>query len=201
MPALLKLTLRSIMNSIFTLKQPLKSIMWPAENRLFREILLVILGIAFLGLSAQIVIPLQPVPLTFQSAAVIFLSMVYGSRLGSYTLLGYLGAGVIGLPVFADMSFGMHVLIGPTAGYLVGFVIAAFVGGMLAQRGWARHSMSAFIAAILSASIIFTCGVSVLSLFVGFQQAIVLGLLPFIMTEVMKLFAVALVVPRFWKKM
>lgn len=187
------------MNQLFTLNKPLRSVLWPVQQKMVREMVLVLLGIVLIALSAQFVIPLKPVPLTFQSSMVVLLGMVYGMRLGVLTLLGYLIAGGIGLPVFADLSSGISPLFGPTAGYLAGFVPAALLGGFLAQRGFANHVLSAFVAAVLSATVIFFFGILVLAKFVGFSSAFTLGLMPFIVTEPLKLLAVALIVPCFWK--
>lgn len=179
------------------------SLAWstPYQNRsLFRETLLVLAGIVLLALSAQCVIPLQPVPLTFQSAFVVLLGMTYGSRLGVITVLSYLLVGTLGLPVFESLSGGAHVLIGATSGYLFGFIPAVFLGGFLTERGFAKNIFTAFIAAMLSASVIFFFGLFVLTKMIGLHQAIAFGLLPFVMTEPLKLFAVALIIPNLWKK-
>lgn len=187
------------MDSIFSLNNPLRSILWSAQNKLTRDILLILCGIAILGLSAQCVVPLKPVPLTFQSATVVFIGMIYGARLGAFTILGYLLAGSLGIPVFADMASGFTHFFGATAGYLVGFIPAAMLGGFLAQRGWGRTAIGTFLAACLSASVIFTFGLLVLSRFVGWHDAFTLGLAPFVVTEPMKLLAISLVIPKFWK--
>lgn len=173
------------------------SIFWPKEQRLFRETILVAMGVFLLALSAQFVIPFKPVPLTFQSACVILLGMTYGKRLSGLTVISYLLLGALGLPLFAHFSSGLN--IGPTTGYLLGFLPAAFLGGWLAEKGFAKNSLRAFLAALLSASIIFIFGISFLANWVGFHQAIILGLMPFIVTEPLKLLAVALIVPRCWK--
>lgn len=179
---------------------PLQSIFWPRENHWLKQGLLVIAGVMVLAIASQLSIPLVPVPLTFQSATVILIGMAYGPRYGTSVIATYWLAGICGLPVFADFSAGPAVFIGPTGGYLLGFLPAAFLSGYLAQTGWARYRISSFIAAILSASIIFLLGVTVLSRFVGWHQAILLGVMPFIISEPIKLLAAALIVPRFWKK-
>lgn len=176
-----------------------QSIILPNQSRLIRDSLLVLIGIIFLSLSAQLVIPLQPVPLTFQSAMVVMLGMLYGSRLGAFSVLGYLILGGIGLPLFAGLSGGLGVFTGATAGYLFGFLPAAIVGGFLAEKGFAKNILSAFLSAILSVSIIFFFGLLVLAKFVGWQHAFDFGLAPFVVTEPLKLLVVALVVPRCWK--
>ncbi|EKD54903.1 MAG: hypothetical protein ACD_60C00035G0003 [uncultured bacterium] len=188
------------MNTLFTLNYPLHSILWARESRLIKEILLILGGVILLALSAQCVIPLKPVPLTFQSATVVLLGMIYGARLGFLTLLTYLIVGGMGLPLFAELSSGWTPFTGATGGYLVGFLPAALLGGFLTQQGFGRNIFSAFVATLLSASVIFMLGVLVLSHFVGFKNAILLGVTPFILTEPLKLLAVAFIVPSFWKK-
>lgn len=179
--------------------QPLKSIFWSVQKKRSLELFWIVSGIAFLALSAQIVIPLQPVPLTLQSAMVILLSMVYGFRLSLFTVLGYIILGTAGLPIFAGMSSGLGVFTGATAGYLVGFLIAAGVTGFLAEKGYAKNLLSSFLTALLGTSIIFTSGVFVLSHFVGWDKAFLLGVAPFVLTEPLKLLAISLIVPRCWK--
>jgi biotin transport system substrate-specific component len=159
----------------------------------------VIFGALTLALASQLSIPLAPVPLTFQSATVILLGMVYGPRYGAAIVGTYLTAGILGLPVFADFSFGMHTFMGPTGGYLLGFLPAAYLSGWLAEKGCARNVILSFMAAIASASFIFLLGILQLSQFIGMQQAIALGLMPFIITETIKLFCVALVSPYAWQ--
>lgn len=187
------------MNNLFACNQPLKSIFWTVQKRRSLDLLCIISGIFFLALSAQIVIPIQPVPLTLQSATVILLSMVYGFRLSVLTVLSYLILGGIGLPVFAGLASGMNVLTGSTAGYLVGCFLAAGVTGFLAERGYAKHFISSFLTACLGTFIIFLCGVLVLSHFVGMEKAFLLGVMPFVLTEPLKLLAVSCIVPRCWK--
>lgn len=180
--------------------QPLKSIFWSAQKKRSLELFWILSGIAFLALSAQIVIPLQPVPLTLQSAMVILLSMVYGLRLSLFTVLGYIILGGAGLPIFAGMASGISELMSPRAGYLVGFLLAAGVTGFLAERGYAKHLLSSFLTACLGSFIIFLSGVLVLSHFIGWEKAFLFGVAPFILTEPLKLLAISLIVPRCWKK-
>lgn len=188
------------MNHLLSLNSPLQSIFSSKENTFLKESLLVVCGVLLLALSAHIAIPLQPVPLTFQSATVIFVGMALGGRLGAYTLIAYLIAGACGLPVFADMNTENNFFFGPTSGYLLAFLPAATLSGYLAQRGWAQNLLYSFLGACLGASIIFISGVSVLSLFIGWNKAIAFGLMPFIISEPLKLLAAGFVIPRFWKK-
>jgi biotin transport system substrate-specific component len=187
------------MSSLLTFNQ-YRSIIWPTKHKLVKEILLIVLGVCFLAAASQIIIPLKPVPLTFQSAAVILLGMLYGSRLASFSVISYLLVGGLGLPLFAEFSSGFNVFMGATSGYLIGFLPAAWLAGFLAERGFARNSLTAFLSACFSVSIIFALGIIVLSRFIGWDKAFSLGLVPFLITEPFKLLAISLIIPRCWKK-
>src|SRR4051794_39821492 len=101
-----------------------------------RPALLAIGGSLALAASAQILVPIQPVPMTLQSLVVLLIGAAYGWRLGAATVLLYLAEGLCGMPVFAGFRAGPAVLIGPTGGFLLGFVPAAALAGWLAARGW-----------------------------------------------------------------
>lgn len=183
-----------------TLSQPLRSVLNPTQHVMVKKGLLILLGIALLAAASQWVIPLNPVPLTFQSATVVLLGMLYGSRLATLSVIGYLIAGGCGLPFFANLSSGFGVFTGATAGYLLGFIPAAWLAGFLAERGCASKIATAFFSACLSASVIFGVGLIFLAQFVGWEHAFSFGLAPFVLTEPLKLFAIALIIPFCWKK-
>lgn len=179
---------------------PLQNIFWSREHSLLRQSALILTGVFLLAIASQIIIPLLPVPLTLQSATVILIGMAYGPRHSTYVVACYLLLGCLGMPVFADHSSGIACLSGPTAGYLIGFLPAAWVSGYLAQRGFAKTISGSFIAALIGASIIFAFGVPVLALSVGWHQAIAFGLMPFIISEPIKLFALSTLTPNLWKQ-
>jgi biotin transport system substrate-specific component len=181
-------------------KQKLTSVFWPAQHRLARNLGLVLLATALLAGASQLSIPLQPVPLTFQSATVILLGMTLGARLGLAAIMTYLIAGTLGLPVFADFSAGPAVFIGPTGGYLLGFIPAVLVSGYLAQSGWAKTYVGSFVAAIIGVSFIFIAGVTQLAAFIGAHAAWVAGVKPFIATEILKLMLVSIAAKQAWRK-
>jgi biotin transport system substrate-specific component len=162
---------------------------------------LVVGGSLFLAAASQIAMPWQPVPLTLQTFAVLFIGMTYGSRLGLATVFLYLLEGACGLPVFANLHAGLPILLGPTGGYLIGFLPAAFVSGYLAEKGFAKNSFSAAIAALPGFALIFASGIPVLAIYVGWHMALTMGVLPFITGEVVKLVLLAVLVPLFWKKL
>lgn len=187
------------MHSLLALNYPLQSIIWSKDNQIIKQILLVILGVVLLALSSQISIPLEPISLTFQSAMVILLGLTYGSRLASHIVWSYLLLGLMGAPVFANMSFGLAILMGPKGGFYLGFLFASLISGYLAENGWAKNAFTTFLAAIIADIILFSSGVISLSSFVGWEKAYLLGVKPFWITEVFKLGLVALIAPRFWK--
>jgi biotin transport system substrate-specific component len=172
----------------------LRSILWSKNQTIGWDILSVIVGAVILALASQISIPLQPVPLTFQSVTVLALGMLMGARLGVYSVITYLIAGAMGAPVFEGLSTGIHVFFGPSAGYLFGFIPAAFVSGYLAQKGLIKT------AALIGTLIIFTFGFVGLAVLFNTEKAWLFGVKPFIFSEIVKVSLLVLIAPRFWKK-
>jgi biotin transport system substrate-specific component len=174
----------------------------PTEKRaaLAYDTSLIIGGSLLVALAAQISIrlPFSPVPVTGQTLAVLLIGALLGSRRGVWSMIAYLIQGLIGLPVFASGASGPAHVMGPTGGYLVGFIAAAYVTGRLAERGWDRHVMTTSLAMLIGNAIIYGFGLSWLSLYVG-KQAIALGLLPFALGDVIKLALAAAALPFGWK--
>ena len=166
-----------------------------------RDLLLVIGGSVLVAAMAQVRIPLPftPVPLTGQTFAVLLVGAALGSRRGATSLLLYLGEGAIGLPVFAGGQSGLAYMSGATGGYLVGFVGAAYLVGLLAGRGLDRRIPSALLAFLVGEIVIYSFGVAWLSIYVGIQNALTDGLLPFMVGDAIKLIAAALALPAAWK--
>ena len=164
------------------------------------QLLAVLVGIALLTASAHTKIPFYPVPLTMQTLVVLGIGMTYGARLSGATLLGYLAAGFIGLPVFAGGA-GMTYMMGPTGGYLFGFFAAAVVLGALAERGWTRNWATAAAAMLMGNAIIYLLGVGWLTSLIGWDKAVQFGLLPFLYGDALKLIIAALAVPYLWSKL
>lgn len=151
------------------------------------NLLLIILGSVVLALASQISIPWQPVPFTLQSTIVALLGLALGARRAVSIVTLYLLEGALGLPVFAGFTFGLPILLGTTAGYLIGFLPAAFIAGWLMEKGFAKNIVSTFMAGLISVSVIFICGVLHLQALIGFKQAILFGVKPFLITEPLKL--------------
>ena len=172
-----------------------------SENtKWIRFVVLALVGALAMTIAAKIKIPFYPVPVTMQTLAVLAIGMTYGTRLGGATLLGYLGAGAVGAPVFAGGA-GIAYMMGPTGGYLLGFFVAAVVLGALAERGWTRSIVTTAAAMLLGNIIIYLLGVSWLANLIGTDKAIQLGLLPFLYGDALKLVIAALGVPYLWSKL
>ena len=114
-----------------------------------RSLALVLAFSLLTALAAQVVIPLPPVPITGQTFAVLLTGALLGSRLGALAMIAYLIEGACGLPFFYAGRGGLQHLLGPTAGYLWSFPAAAFVTGLLAERGWDRRFVTAAAAMAL----------------------------------------------------
>ncbi|SPJ24282.1 biotin transporter BioY [Palleronia abyssalis] len=108
---------------------------------------LILAGTALIALAAQIAVPMWPVPMTLQGAAIIAVGLSMGSRMGALTLLTYLAEGAMGLPVFANGGAGLAYIAGPTGGFLVGFVLMAWIAGLGARAGVLGMTAAALAAA------------------------------------------------------
>jgi biotin transport system substrate-specific component len=184
--------------SVRTLSDPavshssLAELLWPhREDRSFRALrgaILMALGTALLTLSAKINLPLPYVPMTLQTLVVLMIGAAYGWRLGSATMIAYLAEGAIGLPVFAGPVGGLASLVGPTAGYLYGFVLAAFATGWLSQRGWDRSVVWLFVAMGIGHVLILGAGFAWLAfgMKLGADKAWLVGIVPFIAASLVK---------------
>ena len=126
---------------------PLAAVLWPHRadgvSSTLRAVILVALGTALLTLSAKVNLPLPYVPMTLQTLVVLMIGAAYGWRLGCATVIAYLAEGAIGFPVFAGPIGGLAPLFGPTGGYLVGFVPAAFATGWLQRARLGQVSAAA----------------------------------------------------------
>jgi biotin transport system substrate-specific component len=192
---------RSIPQPVVARHFLLAAIIWPERAGSFsgvlRAAILIVLGTALLTLSAKVNVPLPYVPMTLQTLAVLAIGAVYGWRLGGATLMAYLAEGAIGLPVFAGPVGGLAPLVGPTAGYLSGFVVAAVFTGWFAERGWDRSVPRLFVVMGIGHIIILAAGFGWLALGMklGFEKAWLVGVAPFIAGSVVKSALGATLVP------
>jgi biotin transport system substrate-specific component len=167
--------------------------------------LLCVLFVAVLtAAAAQLSFPLPftPVPFTIQPMIVLIGAAALGSRLGALAQVIYLMAGIAGFPVFAysaELPQGVMRLMGPSGGYLMAFPVAAFVTGLLAERGFDRRYLTSILAMSVGLSVIFAGGVLWIARVAGMDVALATGLYPFIVVDVIKVVAAGLVLPTAWR--
>lgn len=175
-----------------------------------RHVGLVIAGAILVALAAQVSIrlPNSPVPITGQTFGVLLVGGALGFRRGALALLLYVVAG-FALPVYADHASGLsrfvsssggHVVLGPTGGYLVGFVVAAAVVGRLAELGWDRRLPGALAALLIGNLLVYAIGVPWLAAATGLDlgEAVQKGFAPFVATDAVKLLLAAGLFPAAW---
>jgi biotin transport system substrate-specific component len=166
--------------------------------------LLIVFFAVLMPLLARIAIPLpfSPVPVTGQTFGVLLAGALLGPRRGALAMLVYLAEGLAGLPVFAGgtsawslSQVGVPVIVGPSAGYLFSYPIAAFAVGFLAERGWIRGFRRTVAAMLVGEVAIYLMGLPWLAAYVGIGQTVPLGLLPFIPGDALKILLAAAVLP------
>lgn len=170
----------------------------PLSDSYVRKLVYASLFAALTAIAAWVTIPLPYVPITLQTFFVILAGGVLGAYFGALSMVVYLLLGFIGLPVFSGGRSGLGVLAGPTGGYLVGFVLCAIIVGLLAERKkspgflWYGMSMAAGTLALYS------CGVAWLAFVahMGIWQALIVGALPFVPGDIIKIIVAALVASR-----
>ena len=169
-------------------------------QRALRYALLALAGSVLITICTQISLPLFPVPMTLQTFAVFLIGLTYGWRLGGITVSLYLLEGAIGLPVFSGGKGGMIVFMGPTAGYLVGFLLAATACGWFAERGFDRSYFRLFLSLIVGNILIYTPGLFWLGTLIGWDKPVLeYGLYPFIGGDLLKIAMAVLLLPTVWK--
>jgi biotin transport system substrate-specific component len=134
-------------------------------------------------------LPFTPVPIAIQAHVILLISCLLGSKRAAMTVLTFLFQGAIGLPVFAGGTGGVHILAGPTGGYLLGYLAAAFITGYLMEHMAHRTSSKAFAAMGLGNLVVYIFGIPWLSRYTGWASAFVLGMLPFLIGDLLKLVA------------
>jgi biotin transport system substrate-specific component len=156
------------------------------ERNTARDFTLVLLASFVICLSGHISIPLwfTPVPIATQNSTVLLMAALLGSRRGAAATFAFLAQGALGLPVFSNGASGFQHFFGATGGYLIGYLIAAFVVGYIAER---RSTIASAVGALAAGNlIIYLCGASYLATFVGASKAFLLGVAPFIIGDILK---------------
>jgi biotin transport system substrate-specific component len=174
------------------------------------DIILIAAGTALTAILAQIAIPLRPVPITGQTFAVLFVGATLGVTRAVLSMVLYLAIGLLGLPVFAPQANGSHItglpaLLGPTGGYLIGFILAVAFVGWLAQREWDRKWLRTLIAFVGGTALIYAVGLPWLYVVLTnlrvpspLQATLAGGLYPFLLGDALKAIFAAVLLPVVW---
>ena len=171
------------------------------DDSALRRLLLVLFGSLLVAASAQVSVPMWPVPMTLQTLAISVIGLTMGSRLAAATLVVYLGQGAMGLPVFAGGAAGLPYMMGTTGGFLLGFVAMAWLTGWMAERGFGRGLGRLFVAAFVPALLLFLPGVLWLWAItpLDLERAIMAGAVPFQFGGLVKSALAALIVAGGWR--
>ena len=163
-------------------------------NKIIKIILLAIAGTLLLTISAKIKIPFYPVPMTMQTFVVLFLGIILGPKIGLLTIGLYLLEGIFGLPVFAgtpEKGIGFIYFTGPTMGYLIGFLIAAYFSGSFKYD---KGLINTFFKLMFSVSFIYIFGLLWLGFLIGWDKPIFqLGAQPFLLAELFKILILTII--------
>lgn len=166
-----------------------------------RSVSIVVAFSLLVALSAQIVIPIGPVPITGQTFAVLLTGALLGSRMGAMAMIVYLVEGAAGLPFFYGGHGGLAHLLGPTGGYLVAFPAAAFITGAFAEHGWDRRFFSSVIAMAVGSLVILIAGWAWYAVLMSAAPvaAFKVSVMPHLAGDVIKIFLAAAALPLGWK--
>lgn len=185
--------------TLFSASQPPLIARLPGEQSLAVKAAIAVAGSVLLAVSAKLQVPFYPVPVTMQTLVVLVLGMTLGSRLAFATLALYLVEGLAGLPVFAgtpEKGIGFAYMMGPTGGYLLGYLIAATLTGWLAERGFDRSLPKAALALAIGNLAIYVPGLLWLGAVIGWDKPVLqYGLIPFLAGDALKLALGACLLP------
>ncbi|MBX9472384.1 biotin transporter BioY [Microcella sp.] len=161
---------------------------WAVRRAVLTNALLVVGGAAFTGILAQVSVPLWPVPITGQTLAVLLVGTSLGAARGSLSLAVYALLGMAGVPWFSDQTGGWGVIVGPTGGYILGFIAAAALTGWLAERRWDRRWFGALVSLSAGTVVVFAFGLPWLAFSLGLnlEQTLQAGLFPFLIGGAIK---------------
>ncbi|MEX0859675.1 MAG: biotin transporter BioY [Cucumibacter sp.] len=187
-------------SAVATTHKPLIDVAVPASGaaRWAVWVVLAIAGSLILWASAKVQVPFYPVPMTLQTLAIMVIAAAYGWRLGLATILLYLAEGAFGLPVFSgtpERGIGLAYMLGPTAGYLAGFIVEVVIVGWFAERGAVRSPLALFPVMLVAAALVLALGFAYLSTLIGVEAAWNGGVVPFLLGDLVKVAVASLLIP------
>jgi len=171
------------------------------QKNILTDLFLMGFAVVLLAFSANLRIPLWPVPITMQTFGIFLIAFFFGSRKGALTILLYILAGLVGFGVFAGHKSGMGSILGPTGGYIIGFLFMAFFVGRMIEKGHGRTKKSVLLVMIIGNLILYGFGLTGLWIFLGnvnLWTVLMAGLFPFIVGDVLKIIAAVQLFPWLW---
>lgn len=165
--------------------------------RTIGAVLAVVAGSLLLWLASKIQVPFWPVPMTLTTLVVMLIGAAYGWKLGVATVLLFLAQGAIGLPVFSgtpERGIGLAYMLGPTGGYLIGYVVAVFIVGWFAERGADKSAVQLFFVMLPAGIVVLALGWIWLAVLIGPEPAWTSGVVPFLLGDILKIAIAALAV-------
>ena len=170
------------------------------QTKIIKKIFIAFLATIVLAISSKIKIPFYPVPMTMQTFVVLLIGISFGWKMGVSTIALYLFEGMIGLPVFSgtpEKGIGLVYFTGPTMGYLLGFLFATYLAGLFKYD---RNILKNFVKLSFAISIIYILGVLWLGTLIGWDKPLFsLGVKPFLLAELFKIFIITLLISKFKK--
>ena len=171
------------------------------QKNIFIEIFLMGFSVIFLAILANIRIPLWPVPITMQTFGIFLMAFFFGSRKGTLTIILYILAGLAGFGVFTGYKSGISALLGPTGGYILGFLFMVFLVGKMIEKGYGRTKKSVLICMLTGEFVLYLFGLTGLWLYLGnvsLLKVLTLGFFPFIIGDILKIIAAIALFPKLW---
>ena len=172
------------------------------QRNVFLDVFMILFSVAFMAVMANIRIPLWPVPITMQTFGVFLIAFFFGSRKGFLAILAYILAGLVGFGVFTGYKSGYGALMGPTGGYIVGFMFMVLIVGWMIEKGYGRTRRSVLLCMLIGEIALYVFGLSGLWLYLGnvsLVKVLMLGFVPFIIGDVLKILGAVALFPYLWK--
>jgi biotin transport system substrate-specific component len=171
-------------------------------RNVFTDIFMMVLGTVVLAVMSNISIPLWPVPITMQTFGLFLIAFFFGSRKGALTIALYIITGLLGFGVFAGYKSGIGAILGPTGGYILGFLLCVFVIGYMIEKGYGRTKTSILWTLVFGNIAIYSFGLLGLWRFlgnIGAMKILTMGLFPFLIGDAVKILGAMALFPYLWK--
>ncbi len=184
--------------SIQTIRPVFIDVIFPKIDSRVKNIALVLSFAVITALCSKLSLEIGPIPITMQTFAVVLAGVLLGSKRGALSQIAYLAGGLAGIPWFSRGG-GLTYIMSPTFGFIVGFIVAAYIIGRLAEKGWDRKIVTAMLAMLAGNVFLYFFGLLWLARFVGIEAVLAVGLYPFIIGDLLKILLAGSVLPIGWK--